>query len=63
MVRIGTPSSAWENAVKRSGLVDVTFHTLRHTFGSWLTQHGLAAEKSKRRADGRRSRWPSAKVT
>jgi len=32
--------SAWEAAVQRAGLQNVTFHTLRHTFASWLVQRG-----------------------
>ncbi|HJU68227.1 MAG TPA: tyrosine-type recombinase/integrase, partial [Gemmatimonadaceae bacterium] len=35
-----TYRSAWENALSRAKLADVTFHTLRHTFGSWLAQAG-----------------------
>ncbi len=38
--RYGKPWKSWrtafENAVKRAGLKDCTFHTLRHTFGSHL---------------------------
>jgi integrase len=32
---------AWENAVKRGGLSDVSFHTLRHCVGSYLVQAGI----------------------
>jgi integrase len=34
------PRTGFERAVKRAGLRDVTFHTLRHSFGSHLAMHG-----------------------
>lgn len=32
--------TAWETAVAASGIDDVRFHDLRHTFASWLVQRG-----------------------
>jgi integrase len=32
--------TAWETAVAASGVDDVRFHDLRHTFASWLVQRG-----------------------
>jgi len=32
--------TAWETAVTASGITDLRFHDLRHTFASWLVQKG-----------------------
>jgi integrase len=37
---IGSIKTAWNKAVKRAGLEDVTFHTLRHTWASWHAMRG-----------------------
>ncbi len=34
--------TAWEEAVKRASLEDITFHDLRHTFASRLVMAGVA---------------------
>ena len=31
---------AWRQALKRAGVVDFRWHALRHTWASWLVQHG-----------------------
>lgn len=31
---------SFKSAAERAGLVDVSPHTLRHTFGTWLAQQG-----------------------
>jgi integrase len=33
--------TAFNKALDRAGLEDVTFHTLRHTFASWAVQRGV----------------------
>ena len=34
--------SAWENAVKKSGITDFKFHDLRHTCASYLAMNGAS---------------------
>lgn len=38
---VRTISKAFERATARAGLVDVTFHTLRHTCAVWLAEAGI----------------------
>ena len=40
--------SAWETAVRVARLDDVRFHTLRHTFASWLVQSGVNLQEIQR---------------
>lgn len=39
---VKTVKEAYNGAVARAGLKDVTFHTLRHTYASWLAQQNVS---------------------
>jgi integrase len=38
---LGSIRKAFQNAVKRAGIKDFTFHDLRHTYASWLLKGGV----------------------
>ena len=42
--RVGSIKTAWNAAVRRAGLEDVTPHTLRHTAITWAMQRGVRIE-------------------
>jgi integrase len=37
---LGSIRKAFENAVRRAGITDFTFHDLRHTYATWMRQAG-----------------------
>lgn len=39
-----SPRASFVKAVKTAGIDDVTFHTLRHTFASWMIQAGVSKD-------------------
>ena len=40
--RVGEFKVAWYGALRRAGIRDLTFHDLRHEFGSWLIEAGVS---------------------
>ncbi len=44
---VGKVTKSFNQACKRAGLEDVTFHTLRHTYCSWLAQRNVSTRVLK----------------
>jgi integrase len=55
-------TKAWRNALKRAGIADFHWHDLRHTWASWLIQHGTPLYDLKEMG-GSRPRWCGATRT
>jgi len=46
-IRYELTNSAWETACKKTGLTDLRFHDLRHTWASWHRQAGTSCDELK----------------
>ncbi len=46
-IRYELTNTAWQNAVRKSGLGDLRFHDLRHTWASWHRQAGTSTDELK----------------
>ena len=46
-IRWDVSNTAWQTALKRSGISDFRFHDLRHTWASWHRQAGTSCDELK----------------
>lgn len=46
-IRWGLTNTGWKNAVAKTGLGDLRFHDLRHTWASWHRQAGTSTDELK----------------
>ena len=46
-IRWDVTNTAWQTALRKSGIADFRFHDLRHTWASWHRQAGTSCDELK----------------